>query len=421
MRDQLTKEGVAVTRLVPKWRFHTSLGLAALFWFFFAQTGMIPVPGGGWSITHGVWLAIQIVGLLAVALLISQKQKVEPGILWIGSKHLFFNHAEICTLADIRNVYLAPKKGAKPLLVLQLRRGRTIRLGVDTIELGHAIAEALELDPTHRVATFHLPTFYQRLRAFLFFLTAVVGFASLGAAVFTQSIYPLAAALIGTVVYLALVRLARSRVEVAADGVRLSCLGKRRFIAHGEIESAEAFRTGSMGVHVKLQSGETVVLPTATHAEGDGGLSLGIADMINTARKGRGDHASREESLLVRRGRTASKWLVEIRRLAAGANADHRTAPIEPDQVWRVLENPAADPSARIGAAAVLVENATEADRDRLRIAAKAVALPNLRIAMEGVVSANDEQSLVEALEAVEERKKSAVRTSGGSAPTGGS
>jgi hypothetical protein len=116
---------------------------------------------------------------------------------------------------------------------------------------------------------------------------------------------------------------------------------------------------------------------------------------------GRGDVTLAAAAL--RRGtRDVAAWIRALQAIGSGASADHRTAPVPPDQLWRIVEDPHAEPGARAGAAVVLRGSLDEAGRSRLLAAAGATAQPRVRIALEAA-GEGDEAALAEALAAVEE------------------
>src|SRR5258708_1765394 len=104
----------------------------------------------------------------------------------------------------------------------------------------------------------------------------------------------------------------------------------------------------------------------------------------------RGD-ATADASLLRRGARDVEGWVRQLRSIGAGANAALRTAPIEPDRLWRVVEDPSAEASARAGAAVALGGELDARGKRRLRAAAKATASPKVRIAIQAAAEAEDE------------------------------
>jgi hypothetical protein len=80
----------------------------------------------------------------------------------------------------------------------------------------------------------------------------------------------------------------------------------------------------------------------------------------------------------------------------------YRAAAIPRERLWDVVENPAADPSAREGAALALSVSLDADDRSRLAALAQTTAQPRLRVALDGVSREEDESRLRIALESAE-------------------
>ena len=110
--------------------------------------------------------------------------------------------------------------------------------------------------------------------------------------------------------------------------------------------------------------------------------------------------ATHVAAVIGRNGRTHEQWLEALRQLRRG-EADYRSAAFPRDDLWRVLEDPAAPEDARAGAAFVLYADGGEADEIRLRNAAGATVSPRLRVALDSA-AAGDETELATALEDVE-------------------
>jgi hypothetical protein len=131
-----------------------------------------------------------------------------------------------------------------------------------------------------------------------------------------------------------------------------------------------------------------------------------MREAMDTHRRG---DAAGEASLLRRRGLEVSAWIRELRHLGTGASAAHRSAPVLPERLWRVVEDPSADPSARAGAAVAVALEADDEGRARLRAAARATAAPKLRVAIEAAAGGREDE-LAQALEAIEDDEDEAVR-----------
>lgn len=108
------------------------------------------------------------------------------------------------------------------------------------------------------------------------------------------------------------------------------------------------------------------------------------------------------EDLVARGDRSGAEWLRALRLLGAGRIESYRRAPVSRAALSRLLGDALALPSLRAAAAIVLAESGDPAPRKNLRIAAKAMANPKMRIVLDKVAEATDDAALIEALAALE-------------------
>jgi hypothetical protein len=87
--------------------------------------------------------------------------------------------------------------------------------------------------------------------------------------------------------------------------------------------------------------------------------------------------------------------LRELRALAVAR--DYREVQVDSERLWRLLDDPAAAPASRAGAALAL-SSIDAASRTRLRVAAEACAEPRLRVALSRVADGAPDDALEEAL-----------------------
>lgn len=181
-------------------------------------------------------------------------------------------------------------------------------------------------------------------------------------------------------------------ILVGAEGVRLQrMLGRRR-------SQLLPFRTldvqrGRVGHHVVLRDDDEKVLALEL---GNTREAQHFAATIRHRREHTAAKADESiESQLARGGRSPQEWLAALRREAGEGQQGYRIARVPVDQLWAVLENVDAEPSARIGAAVRLrVQLGLDGEsRERLRVAARATALPEVKTAAE--LLAYDEEEAV--------------------------
>jgi len=147
-----------------------------------------------------------------------------------------------------------------------------------------------------------------------------------------------------------------SRVALGLDGVRVEGSSRRRFFAYRDLDEVV-----SLGGEILLRREDRTVLRLQLHgrdAERREAIALRLEACIARARAPGAAH-----------------------RLARG-ETDYRRAGASREELWEVLEAPAAEPAARARAAAALAVGSGDDDRRRLRVAAAHCAEPATRVAL---------------------------------------
>jgi hypothetical protein len=282
----------------------------------------------------------------------------------------------------------------------RLRRGLT--LWVDSRETGAAFLSALHVAPSMSTAHFRaLPAWMSRVR--LLFLAPVL--AAVMHRQWTSGL--IVVALLGVI---GLPKLFSRRVGVGHDGVYLRGLGTKRFIAFSNILHATATR---VGVNLRLQSrsliGELVQIRlTSQDDAADAQVQLLLGRIQDGLAAQQGLSRSDEEVHLARGPRDVATWMREMRALGAGDSRAYRTWAIPRERLWAVVENSAADPSARQGAALALSASLDDDERERILALADQTASPRLRVALDSVGRERDEVRLRVAVETAERETESA-------------
>ncbi|MEZ4295448.1 MAG: PH domain-containing protein [Polyangiaceae bacterium] len=392
-------------RFVPRKGFLRSFAALSLAWTIcFGMTCGLALDGSAQSRELLLSTILLTVGWLLFGIftwVVSRRDVGVEGKVEVQGDAVTFDGERLCGREEIETALLIPGP-RRPVVSLKRRTGRPIRLEFSERSEGQELIVALGLSPHQRVAKLSLPAMNQRARAAAFACAAAMGLTSLVAVPLLGSWLPALGAVLAVGLYAVFGLLTRTTLQVGGDGLTIRYLGRTRFIHHDDIVRVATWATSHTGVEVTLRSGEILRLPTATHLEGDGGVASGIADLLETVRSTAREDTAREESLLARRGRSGAEWLRRMRGLAMGANADHRTAPMDPARAWRVLENPSVEESARVGAAVLLATIADENERARLRVAASAIAGPAVRVAIDAVISGEEDEAVIEALDAVQ-------------------
>ncbi len=191
------------------------------------------------------------------------------------------------------------------------------------------------------------------------------------------------------------------RVEVGQDGIFLRWLGNKRFIPFSAIEIVSG---GPLGVDLFFRGSGRYLEIRLTQK--DGAKAAQVKELVARIKEGIAAHSglarADEEAFLARTGRDLDTWLRDMRALGGGEVGGYRATAIPRERLWAVVENAAADPSAREGAALALSASLDADDRTRLAALAQKTAQPRLRIALDGVSRENEEARLRIALEAAE-------------------
>ena len=203
------------------------------------------------------------------------------------------------------------------------------------------------------------------------------------------------------ITYVFSIAFAPTHVRIGTDGIVWRWLGRERFLPFSEIERAEKYEEiiGTklqMGVRVTRRGGEIVRLPTG-QTDIARSEAAALLERIDEARQARRAGHVATTDLLVRGARTISEWMEALRKVGAGVHTLRSNAlPI--DTLLDVVENPAAPPSQRAGAAVAAASDPSA--RARIRIAAETTASPKLRIALDRIAEeSTPEAEIASALE----------------------
>jgi len=128
-----------------------------------------------------------------------------------------------------------------------------------------------------------------------------------------------------------------------------------------------------------------------------------IKEAVNTC-QGRGADTD-AAAVLARHDLPIGEWRRALRAIGAGATATWRTAAVDADRLWNVLVNPLAEPRDRAAAAIALSASEEQGSRERVRVAARAIVQPKLRVAVLAA-SNDDETALDEALASLADQRQ---------------
>jgi hypothetical protein len=214
---------------------------------------------------------------------------------------------------------------------------------------------------------------------------------------------PLLATLAGLPLLVTQIVFSKGDIYLGTDGLLYRQRFESRFFSWSEVADVSAWKRG---ITVDFHSGETFNIPIAT-PKGMRRQATRISQASLIAQAKERLEAFRDGSVpditarVGRLGQTTAQWVDRL----LDREGSFRQAPLRSEDLWSVLESPAAGATARAGAAAVLAKEASPDDRARFRIAADVCAEPKLRVVLE---KAADGADVIEALDSVEEEESRA-------------
>ncbi|AKT40510.1 hypothetical protein [Chondromyces crocatus] len=345
----------------------------------------------------GAALTIVSPSLALFVLLTNPHPVLVPATLRVSARGVVLDGRLALPRTRVRAGFLIPARQGV-IVRIERRLGAALELLVADHEQGRDLLRALDLDSSQTTASFRLRSLGLGLRALR--LGALAAFAVCAGALLGALTLDAPAALPFAIALLALVLLASvvilsvpARAMVGTDGVLVSWFWRERFIAHADLVRASVTYQRVPGVLLTLESGRTLLLPTRlgwNHEQvvrETRMLSERIEVGLSEARASGFTH---DEERLARGKRPLPDWIRHLRALGAGADADHRTAPIAADRLWRLVEDTTTAPDIRVAAAVALSCSGGDA-RHRLRRVANATAAPHLHAAFSAVSEAETE------------------------------
>ena len=318
--------------------------------------------------------------------------------------------------AALRAGFVLP--GGQPRVLLQRKLGLPIELQVSSTEQGRGLLRALGFDASQTVARFRVASRLVSRRSYMATMMGVTfavygGFIGFMTGRHHDHVSPVFGALLSVVLALVFAFfLVPTWLSIGADGVVLSWFRSKRFIGYGEIARVEPYRKSwgraqYVGVTLVLRSGEEVPIPTGK-ARWDEQSNL-IKERLREAMEAFKEGGTAADAAMLQRGsRAVADWVTALRAIGAGANADMRTAPLPPERLFRIVEDPTCTAPERAAAAVALGTDLDDEARARLRSAAAAVAAPRLRVAIEAAAGSSAEAELEAALTELEEHEPKA-------------
>ena len=299
---------------------------------------------------------------------------------------------------DIHRTFVGAADGARVPVYVEGTRGRAFALHLPSLEEARAFHDAFGVEQTRTLTTVEAqPPWAKHLR-FLLIAMTLPGYSL----VQTVRLLPWWAAWLLSLLYLVALFpvVLPQRVNVGDDGVSLRWLGRRRFIPFRKIIAVS--RT-PLGLTLVLDGGgltEILLAPNEAAVPPERDLlieriSAGVGLEKTLTRVD-------EEALLARGSRDLDTWVRELQAIGTEDSAGYRGLAIPRERLWEIVENPAADPSAREGAAIALHASLDDSERARLGVLAQSTAAPRLRVALDAATAEPNPAKLRVALDAAE-------------------
>lgn len=350
-------------------------------------------------------LALAMLGIVAAPLpfVLSQIMLLLPGrkahvdasnsglVMAIGKRE------RTVTAEDIVLAVVVPgRKGAE--LRVTLSSGDEYVVTTDSVAAADALLAALALDPhRHRVDLEWNPWAARIGGAMTGFLTAACTLSGAIIAVDgTRLVVPVAFLFI-VAPFLAAGYFGRRvghRVSIGSDGV----WAKHGFGKAVQLHMGEVRSVSSDGTHLVFErvSGEPVRVSLADLDPARQALLLSRAQQA-LARFA--ELAGSRAEPFVRGVRSFDEWKQAITALLP-KEVTFRSAAMRREDALRVVEDPTAPADARVGAALALMNEATDDERLRVRVAADSSAYPKVRVALEAALEGEVDEDLVEEAQA---------------------
>ena len=361
----------------------------------------------GWLALQAFAMVATVVGVLTGLHLGSKRATTRPVELKADSSGVWLDGRLAIARDALRTGYLEPRVGTTPLLHLvgKSRRER-VTLVLQDAERGARVLQALGLDRSRSLSTF-------RVRAGVFSSKKAQSFVAAMAMALRFSYLwwrPFGAFwwLALPVLALLAVNLAwPTHISVGADGVLVKGLLRRTFHPFAKITHV---RRTSWGVLLVRENGREVEIRTEGKENGKASPSRDalfacVEKRVAQLAAVRGEtHAA---ALLARGGRSVEEWTRALRTLGSEQVESYRALALPAEEMWRILEDPSSDATARAGAAVALRGSLDEEGRARVLAVADQCASPRVRVALHAAAVETAEVGALErALEACDEEEE---------------
>ncbi len=359
-------------------------------------------------------------GAIAViyALQRNKNPSFEAGAFRLDDEALFWNEAPLCTRQELQDATLFEREGH--WFVRLKRRGKLLAqlLEVPSAEEGQELLQALGFGVKQRAAEFRGRSRYFSLPAWQQVLLPVLPM--MGGALTGAALYPVASSLavaLGAVVLVLGVigvlgsMLVPSKILVGVDGIFSSWLGRPYNFPFAELKNVASverrvLNKSYLGFELTDKYDRVTFLPIGQKGWAEEEFQA-VGERVREALEAyRSGIVGLSTDALARGNRTTSDWLVSLKRVGAMANVDARTSAVPTEELTRIVSDPSARPTTRVGAAVALTARGQAEDIEGVRIAAAATASTKLRIALQKATEAEEEAELTELMAELEQEER---------------
>ena len=321
------------------------------------------------------------------------------GRLSVDREGLLMDGVRVLRRSEITRGQVDAREDGRAILVLH-RRARLlgrwvgpVSVELPTAEEAHALSRALGTDLASTAMESTAGSPLERLWVFPIGMALLVSIAALVAhdKAAWVNLVPAAACLFALLSTAPLGLTAMLRI--GTDGVEYRWLGRRRYVSY---RSVVGVHPGYAGVTLDLKDGSHVSWRFPF-------VRLTIARLEEALEAYRANATDEGALWLARRDRPRVEWVRDLREIGGGGARGYRVSPPSKEALWRMVEDPAADVAVRAASAGALGATLDDAGRQRLRLAAKVTALPELSAVLEREAEA-DAAAAEEALEVLERK-----------------
>ena len=286
---------------------------------------------------------------------------------------------------------------------------RSLEVDVANAEEGLAVLRALGQDPAHAAVRFRLNSGFENplLRKIATVCLAMAGVFTSVANARGPIFLTLGSIWLAAFVFSGLSFLLPTHVTIGTDGVFVAKGGRKRFLPFSKITEIQDHPEHADAIVLVTEDGEKVSLRTNVRDQANKEMAVSddtraLRARLDAAMKAFRERAVHADALLQlkRSGRSAKEWIEALENLRK--ERGYREMRVSDEELWRVLEDPAASAEDRAAALVALRASLDDEGKARQRVALEACVEPRLRVVYDAAVK-EDEAELEAALENLHE------------------